>query len=825
MKKNSLFYTALFFISAALLAFEISLMRILKVEGFGNLTFSAIALALTGFGAGGTIIFLFNNLFKGKEYPVSFFCSILFVFFLGTGFYLSGHISFDPLQVVWDKRQLLKLLIRFIIYTIPFTTGSINVVLAFQVAKAGRVYFFNLLGSSWGIISVLLGLYIFSPENIIALPLIFGFFSGISLLFLKTKENLKSNRISGFQKKRKLDISKYHEINKTSNRSIINVSICLLFTVTGFLLFLKGQVVMLPYKGIQLALNLPDAEVIKHHFSPFGTLKVVKSKYIRKAPGMSLGYEAGLPEQVAVFLDGDSLSIIDIFKTPQEINYLNYQTQSAPYVLHQNPRVLVLGLGGGVPVERAFLNSASRVTVAEENPYLIKMVKKFWEEQPLWPFQKEKVDIVNNSGRNYLIQSGSTWDIIELSIPDTSVSSIGGIYAADTNYNLTIEAFSNYLKHTSPHGMVSITLYLKNPPRNLLKTINNTSKALTSMGKYPARCTVVIRGWATATLLVKKQPFTPQEINKIKKFARTMMFDTVYYPGIPSGVSNQYNIVKNDLYYKGVSAIMQKDEKFIQSYLFNIYETTDNRPYFSYFFRVGKLGELLSQIGEKWVLVVEGGYVVLFTTFITVSAVAFIFIFFPLLFAGKRIKKGKLKILLYFTFIALGYMFIEIVYIEKMSRFLANPLYSSSATIAALLVFSGIGAFLSDRIPRGPIRKRVLVFTILFIAVYFISLVYFSGNIMQKITKNPLSIKMLVSAILLSPLGFAMGIPFPAAMETIKYRRDDSVPWAWSVNGYFSVVASSGVVLMASSTGFLLTGILACSFYLLAMLIFSITLQ
>jgi len=825
MKKSVLFYTALFSISSAILAFEISLMRILKVEGFGNLTFSAIALALTGFGISGTIIFIFQNLLKGKEHLISLFCSLLFVFFLGAGFYLSSHISFDPLQVVWDKKQVLKLLIRFVIYTIPFTSGSVVVVIAFQVSKAGKAYFFNLLGSSFGIISVLFGLYVFTPENIIIIPLFFGLFATIIFLFLNRKEVYKEKYFSNSKKriflKRKSGSEKHRERNRTSNKWIINAFICIIFLVSGFFLFFKGKIVILPYKAIQLALNLPDSKVVKSHISPYGTLEVVESRFIRKAPGLSLAYEGRLPKQLGLFLDGDSLSVIDIFKNFEELTYLRYQTQSAPYVLHQNPLVFISGLGGGVPVDRALLHSANQVTIAEENPYLIKLVKELWDEKRIWSHQKEKVDILNISGRNYLTQSCSTWDIIELSIPDSSVSSIGGIYATDTNYNLTTEAFCDYLKYTSPKGVVSVTVNLKNPPRDLLKLVNNTSKALTRIGKDPARCTIIIRGWATGTLMVKKEPFTIQEIEKIKKFASRMMFDTVYYPAIPAGVSNQYNIVKNDLYYEGVLASVDKNEKFIQSYLFNINETSDNRPYFSYFFRVAKLRELMSQIGEKWVLVVEGGYIVLFSTFITVFTLAFAFILLPLVFAGKRIKEGKINILIYFTLIALAYMFIEIVYIEKMSRFLANPVYSSSATISALLIFSGIGAFLSDRIPGGSKRKRFVAFTVIFIAVYFMALLYFSANIMQNITSSPLPIKMLFSAILLSPLGFAMGIPFPTAMETIKYRRDDSVPWAWSVNGYFSVVASSGVVLLASNAGFFLTGVFACVFYILALLIFS----
>ncbi|MCK5569925.1 MAG: hypothetical protein KAJ15_09420, partial [Spirochaetes bacterium] len=108
-------------------------MRVLRVEGFGNFTFSAIALALTGFGAGGTIVFLLKKYLSGREKTASLFSAVIFIFTLGLGYYISGRISFDPLRIIWDKNQLFRLLIRYFIYTVPFIAGSTFIVLAFSV--------------------------------------------------------------------------------------------------------------------------------------------------------------------------------------------------------------------------------------------------------------------------------------------------------------------------------------------------------------------------------------------------------------------------------------------------------------------------------------------------------------------------------------------------------------------------------------------------------------------------------------------------------------------------------------------------------------------
>ena len=104
------YHLALFFISAALLSFEISLMRMLRVEGFGNFTYGAIALALTGFGASGTILSLFRNRISGWEHHLSFWSPVLFCLFLGFGFWCSALVKFDALRILWANLRVVPIL-------------------------------------------------------------------------------------------------------------------------------------------------------------------------------------------------------------------------------------------------------------------------------------------------------------------------------------------------------------------------------------------------------------------------------------------------------------------------------------------------------------------------------------------------------------------------------------------------------------------------------------------------------------------------------------------------------------------------------------------
>lgn len=782
-----MYLTALFFTSSSLLALEISLMRVLRVEGFGNFTFSAIALALTGFGAGGTIVFLLKKYLSGREKTASLFSAVIFIFTLGLGYYISGRISFDPLRIIWDKNQLFRLLIRYFIYTVPFIAGSTFIVLAFSVEKPGKVYFYNLSGSGLGIFIILISLFLIPPNRIFIIPMSL---SSVAVILLIIYLKPGGSRIITFT----------------------------VIVFAGYILFSISDINIIPYKGLKLALNLPDAKIIERELSPFGTLEVVKSSKIRSAAGLSLSFEDTLPGQHGLYLDGDSLSTIDRIKSRESLLYLRYQTQSAVYSLYTRPDVFIIGLGGGISAERALVNSAANITVTEENPHLPGLLKDTFKNHNNNFFNENNITIIRNNGRNYLNQTDYRWDIIEISETDSLVSSVGGIYSTDTDYTLTVEAFHTYLEHVRTDGAVSITVLLKYPPRNILKLINLAKHALEKKGIEPEACIAVIRSWSTGTVIIKKTPFTREETAKIKSFCDRMFFDLVYYPGINPDEVNIYNVVKDELYYKSVSRILKNDTGFRKNYPFNLKYPTDDRPYFSYFFKIKKLPVLLKEMGHKWILAVEGGYVVLFSTFIITALFSFLLIVTPLFFSGKKIQGKKIQVLLYFGLLGISYMLIEIVLIKKVSKYLANPIYSSSAIISALLISSGIGSYFSDYFSTS--RKKLVSYSIVFIAGYMLIILLAADRFFVSIESAPLLVKLAFSILIMIPLGAAMGIPFPSGVSVLKNRSDRSIPWAWSINGYFSVIASTGAVLIATNIGLTLTGIIAIGGYICALLVF-----
>jgi len=783
--KDRPYHLSLFFISAALLSLEVSLMRILRVEGFGNFTFGAIALALTGFGASGTFIALFRRPISGRETLLSCWSPVLFCLFLGIGFYCSMLVEFDALRILWDRNQLLRLVLRYLLYTVPFILGSAFVVLSFIIGQPGRVYFFNLTGSGFGIFAILGSLYVIPPARILVVPMALGLISAVCVLF-----SLPSLTLRRFY------------------------SLALVFP--GIVLILIGDIRVLPFKDRELALNLPDARVLEREISPFGTVEVIGSEKLRIAPGLSYTFEGALPRQHGLFIDGDLLSSIDGVTAPSSMDYLSYQTQAAVYRLHDDPEVFVIGLGGGTPVMRSIGNGARTVLVTEENPHLPRLLLGPFSDFTCNLLGDSMVTVITGGGRSSLAGSNRKWDIIDIAENRIS-SSIGGIYSADTDYTLTVSAFREYLGALKEGGTVSATVPLKQPPRNLPKLAATAVRALRRESGNPELCIIIIRSWASGTVLLKGSAFTPLDIVRIREFCDQMRFDLVYYPGVGEEETNRFNIVQDNIYYQTVLPVIHGDRRFTKEYLFNIRPSTDDRPYFFYFFRISKLADLFRQTGTQWLFVLEGGYIVLFATFLATLLLAALFILLPPLCSGRSITARAASVLLYFSMIAIGFMFIEVLVMQKFRRYIANPLYSNSMIIATLLVFTGIASFFSD---RTVYRRKTLARALTALSLYLIFLLAAFRFLFPIALRGPRMIHLLLPALTTAPLGLCMGLFFPLGMSSVKKGNGDALPWAWSINGFFSVIASTGTVLVASNAGLLVTAAVALLCYWTALIFF-----
>ncbi len=766
-------------ISVSIIAYQIALMRILSISQFHHFAYMIISVALLGFGSSGTFLSLFRTKVLQYENEIiflsSFICSMSMLF----GIYIFNQIDINPFLILWNLSEGLPFLIFYLIIFVPFFFGAVIICLAFMrfTENVNIIYFSNLTGSAFGGIIIIGLFFLFEsqeiPELIALLPLL------SAVIFSK----------------RKLFIFVLLGIN------ILSLS----FSISS-----KNELKISEYKSISKTLLMPETQIINEIHGPLGKLSVISGTALRYVPGLSLGYRGEIPVFLGMFSDGEWVGTITDSRNGK-LDYLNHTTSALPYVLKNNAEVFVIGSGTGSELQLALQNNAKEITGIELNSQVIDLLN---ENSPL--LINEKIKIIIGEGRGVLRRIEKKYDIISIPILEGFTSSAAGMYALHENYLYTAESFESVLNHLSEDGIFSVTTWVNTPPRHSLKLFATIVKALESGGySEPERHIAAIRSWGTVTIIVKKNGINAEDISTIKKFCEDMSFDTIHFPGINDTETNIYNILENDFYFQAVRNILTAErENYFTNYIFNITPPTDSKPFFSHFLKPLNFSVLKEAIGEGSVSLYEYGYVILIATLLQIFVVAFILIIIPTFFIrnGKIRSSIKLKTFFYFSGLGVGYMFIEIMLIQKFILYLSHPIYSVSVVIVSLLFFSGIGSFYSEKISGRSVtgsKSTIIIIIALAIVLYTVLPLVFNSLIHLDIIW-----KYLLSIIFLAPIAFFMGIPFPVGIRKLSGGDSPIIPWAWSINGFFSVISAVLAPIIAMEFGFLVVIILAVIAYL-----------
>ncbi|MCK4652954.1 MAG: hypothetical protein KAU01_00745 [Candidatus Cloacimonetes bacterium] len=787
MTKNTRFIQiTVFLTSLTILCYEIILTRIFAITQWYNLASIIISVALLGFGTSGTMILLLKRRIEQHYNKFIQIALILYTFTLCTGFIIFCKIHFNPFEVGIDPNQPFILLLYFLVLGIPFFFGACVIGLALMKFPIGKTYFSNLLGSGVGALSVVLISYLFHPFSILIGITILAFISAVTFSF-----NFKK-RVFAYN-------------------SIISIIIILLFYFSFDLLNLKR---ISQYKSLSKTLLLPNSKILNERYSPLGLVQVVQADGIRSTVGLSFLSSEQVPIQRGIFFDGEAMSAITPFKgDKKEIEYLNQIPSSLPYHLldetHKN-KILIVGVGGGEGLLKALLHDFEHIDGLELNRDVISLMKNEYADFSGNIYSK--VNIINKEARGFIKTTEKKYNLIEISMLDTYNAAASGVYALNETYLYTLESIQDFYKQLEDEGLLAITRWVVNPPRNNLKLLNTSIKALENLGiEDISKHIIYIRSIQATTLLISKKPFSKEQIETTKEFCNSRLFDICFYNGIKPNEVNRFIKLKEPIYFLAAQNLLSdQSSQFVKNYEFDIKIATDNRPYFYNSFK-SKMLKYLIKYGTDKIPFTEWGYLILILILIPVLITSFILIVLPLLFMKKARKSLNLRTISYFSLIGIGFFFIEMPLIQKLILFLSHPTYSLSVIISSLLIFSGIGSYFSDRIFK---EKRRIFYSVIIIGL--LTLIYLLNfhYIFQLFMNKSEIIKILVTVILILPLGFFMGIPFPQGLKRIKELNINNVPWAWSINGFFSVISIILATLFAILFGFKVVFIIAIICYL-----------
>ncbi|MCP4045639.1 MAG: SAM-dependent methyltransferase [Gammaproteobacteria bacterium] len=782
-------------ISAAALAYEILLMRLFSIIQWHHFAYMMISLALLGYGASGTFLALIRRWREEHFFAIYLVNAVLFGVGSVVCFLFAQAIPFNALEVLWDPRQSLWLILTFLLLFLPFFCAANCICLTFSQYsnQLHRIYCFDLFGAGLGAVGIIALLFLVLPATALQVIGALGLLSA-TLAWLEC------------------------EIRPRWPVAVLLLAIVVLLSpIGGFSLQVSE------YKGLSQALRVLNAEQIDQRSSPLAQLTVVKSPSVpfRHSPGLSLNSPMPIPAQLGLFTDADALSVLTRFDGKLEkLAHLDYQSSALAYHLLEQPTVLVLGAGGGTDVLQALYHHASRVDAVELNSQVVGLVNHEFAAHTGAIYELPKVTVHNKEARGFVAASSVRYDLIQVALLDSFGASSAGLYALSENYLYTVEAFSQYLQHLQAGGILSITRWTKTPPRDGLKILATAIRTLKKAGvSDPGQQLIMIRSWNTSTLLVKNGFFSKDEIDTLKAFCRERWFDPIFYAGMTKAEANRHNQLQEAWYYEAAVRLLgPASTKFVADYKFNIHPATDNRPYFSQFLKWTTLPELLRLRNRGGMPLLEWGYLILVATLVVAVLASVLFVLLPLWFSRRtKLHADGLhwRFIAYFAAIGTAFMFIEIAFIQKFILFLHHPLYAVSVVLCAFLVFAGLGSLMSARW-RGKVSLLKITTAIAVLSILYVSL--FPG-LFNWLIQMPGEFKIPISVLLIAPLAFLMGIPFPLGLSLVSNRCASWIPWAWGINGCASVISAILATLLAVHFGFVFVVTVAALLYLLAAMV------
>ena len=740
----------------ATLLLELSLTRIFSVVFYYHFAFLAISIALFGLGVGG----VFSYVVAGWKTPL--FRKLGYLSMLNSLLVVAALAV-----VVYQKEEPGAWCLTLVYFTtsLPFFVSGTIVSLAISesVERIDRVYFFDLLGASAGCL--------------LLVPFL-NYFGGTSTVIL----------------------------------------VAVLFAAAGAIWHSMAGSVKLRSAAVALALAI-FSFVFYNGAHNIIAIRYAKGQKLKKEEFVQWNSFSRIAvRDYSIFIDADASTGIASFDfahlTDHERHDLLQQGPALPYAVRPGAKALVIGPGGGWDIARALASGSHDITGVEINPIIATTIMRDkYVARSRGIYLRPDVRIFVEDGRSFVRRSQELYQVVQATLVDTWASTAAGAFALSENNLYTIDALRDYLLHLTGDGMAAFTRWGLDPPRESLRLVSLAMAALNQLGEpQPWRHIVVGRegstvGWgAQDTVLIARKPFSPADIARARAAMAAANMQPIYLPD--ERIPGQFT----DLLRSSDPAAYQRN------YRYDISPVGDNQPFFFYTVQPRDILAFMANASRRSADFKINKAVPLLYALMAISIVATaIILALPPVVLGARLPrhKGVLRFLLYFLCIGAGYILVEMALIQKFVLFLGHPTYALTVVIFSMLVSSGLGSYFSRRILGGDDRR--LNGALILIAILVALLAAVVTPLLAAGVGLPLELKFLITAVLIAPAGFFMGMPFPTALKRLEEWHKPSVRWAWSLNAAASVLGSVGSLVCAIYLGLVQTLLAGGLLYLVAL--------
>lgn len=493
---------------------------------------------------------------------------------------------------------------------------------------------------------------------------------------------------------------------------------------------------------------------------------------------------------------------------PADLRGLGETVYAAAYraSLVSRPRVLVVGVGGGMDVLTALRFDAASVTGVEVNGATLEIVRRTYRDHFRGWVEDPRVRLVHEEGRHFLASRADLYDVIQLSGVDSVSGTPGAAHVFSESYLYTAEALDLYLSRLAPDGVLNVMRPESIPPREMLRLLATVVESLRRRGvERPAEHVMVVadRKGTFVAVLAQPRPFAGEQVRRVAAWAAANPYlSLVAAPGFVPSAPNRYAAV--------LAVPTARDlDVGLRSYPWDVHPVTDDRPFF---FRTSRWSHLWPQAGvAAGAPIMELG---LLTLLGISAAAALAFVYLPLRGLRRKRGTGTARLAAFFGSLGLGYMAIEMALIQKFGLLLGHPNLALSVVLASLLLATGVGSLVSGLVMRAAGGSlRFVSYALSFVLLAELLLAFPRLSLWVAL---PLSGRASLVAALVAPVGLLLGVYFPTGIERLKRVSPELVPWAWGLNGMASVVAPILAVAVSMTAGISALFLAALPVYLLA---------
>jgi len=758
-------YLGVVFTTLATLVLELSLTRIFSVVFYYHLAFLAISIALFGLGVGGVFSYVVaarkGNFFVklGTLAGLNSLAVVLSLVFVITR---SGQLSNTTLVLVYFASAL------------PFFFAGliVSLVVSETIERVDRVYFFDLLGAAAGCFALVPFLNsLGGPNTVLAAAVLFAVSSAI---WFNCALNTRGRAAA----------------------VVLALVLVALVAYNG-----RWRVIDIRYAKGQ---NIPQ-----ENFSKWNSFSRI-----------------GLTRSLGIIIDADASTGIAQFDfnklLDREQHELLYEGPGFPYVIRPGAKTMIIGPGGGWDVARAFCSGSKDITAVEINPIIANTIMR--EQFPQLShglYLRPEVHVFVEDGRSFIRRSNDKYQVLQATLVDTWASTAAGAFALSENNLYTSDAFRDYLSHLTADGLLAFTRWGFQPPRESLRLLSLAYQAFQELGEPDLASHVIIlrenpenlRGWGSQdTVLIFRKPISATDLARLR-----------------AGLANSPANTKDELLFapdmrpdNAFSRFLNSadPQSFWREYPYDVSPVSDDRPFFFYTVQARDLVQFWGNHVDSADYKINKAVPLLFGLLaVSILATGVILSLPPLLLKARLpVEKGLRTFIWYFVCLGAGYIMIQVALIQKFILLLGHPTYALTVIIFSMLVSSGIGSFYSRRlIPKASLSP--LSWVLLSIAVLVAALAFAAAPIGEYGVGLPLPVKVLITMLLIAPVGFLMGMPFPTGLTRLESRYPRAVRWAWALNAASSVMGSAGAIFLAIYLGLRTTLLIGGTLYLVALLV------